>query len=103
LNDLYSDNKSEDIESSRESTKFNAERGTLIILDRSFDYQTPLVHDYSYWSLFFDLLKGKAVHTLKDSPLATKAFTENDDLWQVYKTLNMAEAQLDLRDKITYY
>ena len=63
INDLYSD-KSEDIESNRSSTKFNHDRATLLLLDRSFDYCAPLVHDYSYWSLFFDLLKGKAEHSL---------------------------------------
>jgi hypothetical protein len=102
INRLYSD-QSEDIESSRSSTKFNQNRALLLILDRSFDYCAPLAHDYSYWSLFFDLLQGRAEHALKESPLAAKSFTEDDDLWQVYKTLNMAEAQLDLRDKIQYY
>ena len=99
---MYSD-QSEDIESNRSSTKFNQNRSLLLILDRSFDYCAPLAHDFSYWSLYFDLLQGKSDNALKESHLAAKSFTEEDDLWQVYKTLNMAEAQLDLRDKIQFY
>lgn len=65
----------------------------MLILDRSFDYTGPLIHDYSYWSLFFEILHGKAVNALKDKEaLTSKVFTENDDYWQVYKTMNMAEA-----------
>lgn len=32
-------------------------RGTLLILDRTFDLVSPLVHDYYYQSVLFDFLK----------------------------------------------
>lgn len=91
LNELYSLNE-EDIESNRSSTKFNKTQAQLLILDRSFDYCAPIAHDYSYWSLFFDLMQGKPEHTLKDSPVTQKAFTDEDEFWQTYKSMNMAEA-----------
>ena len=48
-------------------------------------------------------MQGKAEHTLKDSTITQKAFTYEDEYWQTYKTMNMAEAQLDLRDEIQFY
>ena len=35
---------------------FREPRGTLVILDRTFDMITPLIHDYQYQSTVFDYL-----------------------------------------------
>lgn len=42
--------------SSNSQVPFREERATLLILDRTFDMISPLVHDYNYQSVAYDFL-----------------------------------------------
>mmetsp|Transcript_22920 Transcript_22920/g.22225 ORF Transcript_22920/g.22225 Transcript_22920/m.22225 type:complete len:93 (-) Transcript_22920:363-641(-) len=42
---------------SQERVDFREQRAGLVILDRTFDMVSPLVHDYTYQSALFDYLE----------------------------------------------
>jgi syntaxin-binding protein 1 len=63
------------------------ERGTILILDRSFDLTSPLMHEYSYQALVYDLLpvennvlKYKS-ETGKGSVEKEALLGEQDEVW----------------------
>jgi hypothetical protein len=56
----YRTNK-EDIESMPQIPPSKYTRGTIVILDRTFDIASPLVHDYSYLSLIDEFLQGDPI------------------------------------------
>jgi len=60
----------------------------------------PFVHDYSYWSSSADLMNGSPVEFLHDTPQADFCFNEKDPYWQMYKTMHLAEAQMDIEEEI---
>jgi len=69
-------------------------RGLMLITDRTLDICTPLLHDYTYESLLFDLLKQEEF-TLKandDKGFSRKIeLDEKDEIWNKYRTAHIAE------------
>lgn len=49
---LYTYGESNDVE----KVEFREPRGTLLIVDRTIDLVTPLIHDYTYQSTVYDYL-----------------------------------------------
>lgn len=72
----------------------NTTRGLMLITDRSLDVCTPLLHDYSYESLLYDLLKQEEfVVKSSDEKAQPKKMEldENDEIWNKYKSCHIAE------------
>jgi Sec1 family len=74
------------------------ERGVLLVVDRSYDPLTPLMHEYTYQSLAQDLL------TIKENVIDVKVTTnagetqdkeallsESDDLWVELRHMHIAK------------
>lgn len=82
----------------------------IIILDRSFDPLTPLLHDYYYMSLVYDLLEVKqdmVEYQSEDSSgkVTTKKaiLSESDDLWMKYKYKHIADAMNNLSEEFSQF
>eukprot|EP00347_Sterkiella_histriomuscorum_P013160 403365781 len=93
--------------------EFRQPRGTLLILDRTFDLISPLVHDYHYQSVIYDYLKVPENGTLdkiipkeqgddqrQAASEQSKKLNEDDMIWQKYKALHIAETFGFLQDEI---
>lgn len=66
-----------------QTKNYNEKRGILLITDRTIDVTTPFLHDYSYESLVYDILKvndGELDFNDKKHRL-----DEKDELWTKYK------------------
>ena len=81
--------KIEDIFINNKFCKNLKKEGILLLTDRSIDVTTPLLHDYNYRSLIYDLMEVKN-NTIN---LNNKKIVLSDDneLWKNYKLLHIAE------------
>lgn len=93
---------------------FREPRGTLVIIDRTFDLITPLIHDYQYQSAVFEYLPiddedGKLDRVIKPqkSKKQKQAASENchvlnekDQVWERYKNMHIAEVLGGLTEEI---
>ena len=81
--------KIEDIFTNNKFCKNLKKEGILLLTDRSIDVTTPLLHDYNYRSLIYDLMEVKN-NTIN---LNNKKIVLSDDneLWKNYKLLHIAE------------
>lgn len=80
--------------SSEDAAATNTTRGLMLITDRSLDVCTPLLHDYSYESLLFDLLRPEefVVKSTDEKALVRKMeLDEQDEIWNKYKNCHIAE------------
>jgi len=75
----------------------------IVILDRSFDPLTPVLHDYYYQSMLYELLdaKGDVVDYEDDDDSGEKVkkqavLGEDDDLWSKYKYQFIGEAMSNI-------
>lgn len=66
---------------------YNEKRGVLLLVDRMFDITTPLLHDYNYETMVYDLFD------VKDGTLnfnkQTYRLDDKDELWIKYKSKHM--------------
>jgi len=72
----------------------NTTRGLMLITDRTLDVCTPLLHDYSYESLLYDLLRPEEfVIKSNDEKVQPRKIEldENDEIWNKYKNAHIAE------------
>ena len=83
------------------------ERSVMVILDRSFDALTPLMHEYTYQALAQDLLEIKdniipvKVTTNAGETLTKEAvLNENDDLWLSLRHLHIANVIKNISDRM---
>jgi syntaxin-binding protein 1 len=67
---------------------YNEKRGILLITDRTLDITTPLLHDYNYETMVYDLFKVNENNELEFNDKKYK-LDEKDELWQKYKTKHM--------------
>jgi len=69
--------------------------GILLLTDRSIDVTSPLLHDYNFRALVYDLLEVKN-NTLNINNKKI-VLSDDDDLWHIYKVMHIAE----VFDKLT--
>ena len=80
--------------SSSDGNISNITRGLLLLTDRTLDVCTPLLHDYSYESLIFDIIEPEklVIKTDIDHNITKKVeFDDNSELWNKYKNFHIAE------------
>lgn len=65
-------------------------KGILLLTDRSIDPTSPLMHDYNYETMVYDLLTFTHQNELNYNNLKSK-LDDNDELWQVYKDLHLVQ------------
>jgi len=70
-----------------QTKNYNEKRGVLLIVDRTIDIATPLLHDYNYETMVYDLFKT----TDNELHFNDKKYKldEKDDLWIKYKNKHM--------------
>jgi len=74
-------------------------KGTVIILDRTYDLSSPLMHDYCYESIIYDVLavnKDGAINLDKMSEESKEGknlmyLGSNDPLWNKYRYMHIGE------------
>jgi syntaxin-binding protein 1 len=73
----------------------NEKRGILLIVDRTIDISSPLLHDYNYETMIYDLF------TTKDNELEFNEkkykLDEKDELWMKYKNKHMCQVFEELQ------
>ena len=72
----------------------NVTRGLMLITDRTLDLCTPLLHDYTYESLIYDIIEPEklVIKTGADKNTTKKVeLDETDELWNKYKNSHIAE------------
>ncbi len=92
---------------------FTEPRGTLLIVDRTFDMVSPLIHDYHYQSMVYDYLdigeNGSLNHVLppQKSNVQQQAASETehklneyDSIWSKYRCMHIAEVLGQLGEDI---
>ena len=65
-------------------------KGILLLTDRSIDPTSPLVHDYNYETMVYDLLTFTHQNELNYNNLKSK-LDDSDELWQMYKDLHLVQ------------
>lgn len=91
--------------------KFREPRSKLLILDRSFDMASPLLHDYSYECLVYETVenpdqadelcsqdKSKEAHGQSE-----KILNENDVVWRRYKNEHFAKVMVCISNEISRF
>lgn len=83
------------------------ERGQILVLDRTFDPLSPLMHEYTYQAMVYDLLpvtEGVISYTTttnKESALKKEALlNENDDLWVELRHSHIAKVIETIKDRM---
>lgn len=69
----------------QEEAKFEDERGSMIIMDRSFDTVSPVMHDLSYWSMLADVVGMNKQFKIERSTAKgarDHVYDNNDRLWK---------------------
>ena len=89
-----------------EKCKSERERGQLLILDRSFDPVTPLMHEYSYQAMCYDLLPVKdglisyESETDKGKVPKQALLNENDEIWAELRHTHISKAITQITEKL---
>lgn len=89
-----------------EKGKSERERGQLLILDRSFDPVTPLMHEYSYQAMCYDLLPVKdglisyESETDKGKVPKQALLNENDEIWAELRHTHISKAIKQITEKL---
>ena len=83
------------------------DRGNLLILDRSYDPLTPLLHEYSYQAMITDLLNIEdgglvtyEINTGNGTEEKQALLNEADDLWTQHRHNHIAKVIGDLKEKM---
>jgi syntaxin-binding protein 1 len=83
------------------------ERGQILILDRTFDPLSPLMHEYTYQAMVYDLLPVRegvisyTTRTNKGDELKKEALlNENDDLWIELRHNHIAKVIETIKDRM---
>eukprot|EP00474_Spongospora_subterranea_P009382 CRZ09840.1 hypothetical protein [Spongospora subterranea] len=97
--------------------KFNPNRGTLLILDRSVDCVAPLMHEYTYQAIINDILpvsgeicKLKSVNAkeerkddMKNADADAFVLSEDDSLWKDLRHKHIGEALPTVKDMFNQF
>ena len=87
-------NKLEDILDNNKYMNNKKREGIVLLIDRSFDLISPLLHDYNYQSLCYDLLNIKNKRLEVNGKIIK--LSNEDEFWNNYKTKHIAEVFEDL-------
>ena len=79
----------EDIFNKNKFCKNLKKGGILLLTDRSIDVTSPLLHDYNYRAICYDLMEFKNNTINLDNKKIT--LSDEDELWHSYKLLHIAE------------
>ncbi|CAI2361486.1 unnamed protein product [Moneuplotes crassus] len=87
---------------------FQKQKGTLLILDRSFDLTSPLLHDYSYECLVYENVTspegadriGTEEQKCSKSGRTEKILSEQDHVWSQYKSEHFASAMISINEEV---
>ena len=88
------------------SYPYNEKRGILLILDRTFDITTPLLHDYNYETMVYDLFEVKdQVISIPDNKNVFHKYEldEKDELWMKYKNKHFVVALQELQEDFNQF
>lgn len=81
----------------------NRDRGTLLIVDRSMDPVSPLMHEYTFQAMVNDLLKVQGeMCTLPEGHRAEQGLlllSEDDDLWMEFRHSHIGEVMASVTSK----
>ena len=58
------------------------------------------MHDWSYLSFIDEYMGGDVKSTIQDAEKAKQCFNDEDHIWQLYKSLHIELAGLDLKRRI---
>jgi len=91
--------------------KPQTKRATLIILDRSQDTVTPLMHEITYQAMIKDLLPGgdwkylplKSSDDSSEDSAAARFYYEDDPLWADFRHENLPHVLKNLQTKLTEF
>ena len=78
-------------------------RATLLVLDRNIDLNAPMLHDFSYQSLVFDLLDTDTQCTVHLSEKEKVRLDEADELWQRMKGMHLAEVLNNIKEEVAVF
>ena len=81
--------KIEDVFKKNKFCKNFKKEGILLLTDRSIDVTSPLLHDYNYRALCYDLMDIKNDKIQLNNKKIT--LSDEDELWHTYKLLHIAE------------
>ncbi|KAL1915897.1 uncharacterized protein VTP21DRAFT_6285 [Calcarisporiella thermophila] len=95
----------------RQYTSSSQERSTLIIIDRSMDINTPLLHEFTYQAMANDLLpieNGRKYSYMYKSSDGSSAKTEaiideNDDIYTQIRHMHIADCTQYLVDRFALF
>lgn len=79
---------------------YNENRGIILLTDRTLDVTSPLLHDYNYRPIIYDIFNVKG----ENVEINGKHYklNENDDLWKKYKNKHISivfeEMQKDMNE-----
>jgi syntaxin-binding protein 1 len=82
------------------------ERGQILICDRSFDPLTPLIHEFSYQALVYDLLDitdgvyTYDVETGKGKEERTALLNESDEFWVEHRHNHIAKVVESIKERM---
>ena len=79
------------------------ERNTIcLLLDRSFDIITPLLHDYTYRSLIYDFFEVNENNALSipSEQIVNYKLDEEDFIWSKYKNRHIGEVLKNISDDL---
>ena len=72
-------------------------QGILLITDRTLDPATPLLHDYNYETMVYDLFNFVNKNEIHFKNIKEK-LDDNDELWEVYKDKHLVQVFEQLSD-----
>ena len=81
--------KIEDVFKNKRFCKNFKKEGILLLTDRSIDVTSPLLHDYNYRALCYDLMEVKNDKIQLNNKKIS--LSDEDELWHTYKLLHIAE------------
>ena len=101
----------EEFEAKSPGFSFKEARPNLLILDRSFDMTSPLLHDYSYECLVFETVENADTadsmwteETKREAQgQSEKILDRNDIVWNRYKNKHFANAMVSINNEISRF
>jgi syntaxin-binding protein 1 len=80
----------------------NERKSILLILDRSFDVVTPVLHDYSYKSIIHDFFQvdSDGVLNVPSESISNYKLDEKDEIWTKFKNIHIGEVLKNIQDDV---